>query len=56
LSSLVLVVYATRYGSTQEVAEAVAATLRECGHAEASISGEPGTVVPHASICAGAVG
>ena len=28
----VLVGYATRYGSTQEVAEAVAATLRECGH------------------------
>jgi menaquinone-dependent protoporphyrinogen oxidase len=27
----VLVGYATRYGSTQEVAEAVAATLRECG-------------------------
>jgi menaquinone-dependent protoporphyrinogen oxidase len=31
MSSLVLVGYATRYGSTQEVAEAVAATLRECG-------------------------
>jgi menaquinone-dependent protoporphyrinogen oxidase len=29
--STVLVGYATRYGSTQEVAEAVAATLRECG-------------------------
>jgi menaquinone-dependent protoporphyrinogen oxidase len=28
---LVLVGYATRYGSTQEVAEAIAATLRECG-------------------------
>jgi menaquinone-dependent protoporphyrinogen oxidase len=27
----ILVVYATRYGSTQEVAEQVAATLRECG-------------------------
>jgi menaquinone-dependent protoporphyrinogen oxidase len=27
----VLVAYATRYGSTQEVAEAVAAALRECG-------------------------
>jgi len=27
----VLVAYATRYGSTQEVAEALAATLRECG-------------------------
>ena len=26
----VLVAYASRYGSTQEVAEAVAATLREC--------------------------
>ena len=31
MSTLVLVGYATRYGSTQEVAEAVAATLRECG-------------------------
>jgi menaquinone-dependent protoporphyrinogen IX oxidase len=31
MSSLVLVGYATRYGSTQEVAEAVATTLRECG-------------------------
>ena len=31
MSSMVLVGYATRYGSTQQVAEAVAATLRECG-------------------------
>jgi menaquinone-dependent protoporphyrinogen oxidase len=31
VSTLVLVGYATRYGSTQEVAEAVAARLRECG-------------------------
>lgn len=31
MPSLVLVGYATRYGSTQEVAEAVATTLRECG-------------------------
>jgi menaquinone-dependent protoporphyrinogen oxidase len=31
MSASVLVAYATRYGSTQEVAEAVAATLRECG-------------------------
>jgi menaquinone-dependent protoporphyrinogen oxidase len=31
MSSTVLVGYATRYGSTQEVAEAIAATLRECG-------------------------
>lgn len=30
MPSLILVGYATRYGSTQEVAEAVAATLREC--------------------------
>ena len=29
----ILVAYATRYGSTEEVAEQVAATLRECGHA-----------------------
>jgi menaquinone-dependent protoporphyrinogen oxidase len=31
MSTMVLVGYATRYGSTQEVAEAVAAALRECG-------------------------
>jgi menaquinone-dependent protoporphyrinogen oxidase len=31
MSTLLLVGYATRYGSTQEVAEAVAATLREGG-------------------------
>lgn len=31
MSASVLVAYATRYGSTQEVAEAVAVTLRECG-------------------------
>jgi menaquinone-dependent protoporphyrinogen oxidase len=31
MSTLVLVAYATRHGSTQEVAEAVAATLRERG-------------------------
>lgn len=31
MSSLILVGYATRYGSTQEVAETVATTLRECG-------------------------
>jgi menaquinone-dependent protoporphyrinogen oxidase len=31
MSALVLVAYATRYGSTQQVAEAIAATLREGG-------------------------
>jgi menaquinone-dependent protoporphyrinogen oxidase len=31
MSTSILVAYATRYGSTQQVAEAVAATLRECG-------------------------
>jgi menaquinone-dependent protoporphyrinogen oxidase len=31
MSTSVLIGYATRYGSTQEVAEAVAATLREAG-------------------------
>jgi menaquinone-dependent protoporphyrinogen oxidase len=31
MSASVLVTYATRYGSTQEVAEDIAATLRECG-------------------------
>ena len=32
MATSVLLGYATGYGSTQEVAEAVAATLRECGH------------------------
>lgn len=31
MEARVLVAYATQYGSTQEVAEAIAATLRECG-------------------------
>ncbi len=31
MSSYVLVGYATSYGSTQQVAEAIGATLRECG-------------------------
>jgi menaquinone-dependent protoporphyrinogen oxidase len=31
MSESILVAYATRYGSTREVAEAIAATLRECG-------------------------
>jgi menaquinone-dependent protoporphyrinogen oxidase len=31
MSTKVLVAYSTRYGSTQEVAEAIAASLRECG-------------------------
>lgn len=31
MSASILVTYATKYGSTQEVAEVVAATLRECG-------------------------
>ena len=31
MSMSVLVGYATRYGSTREVADAIAATLRECG-------------------------
>ena len=33
MSTSILVGYATRYGSTQEVAEAIAATLREDGTA-----------------------
>jgi menaquinone-dependent protoporphyrinogen oxidase len=31
MSDTILIAYATRYGSTQEVAEKIAATLRECG-------------------------
>jgi menaquinone-dependent protoporphyrinogen oxidase len=31
MSETILVAYATRYGSTQEIAEAIAATLRESG-------------------------
>ncbi len=33
MAASILVAYATRYGSTQEVAEAVAAELGSCGHA-----------------------
>ncbi len=31
MSNSILVAYATRYGSTQQVAEAIATTLREAG-------------------------
>ncbi len=31
MSDSILVAYATRYGSTQDVAEQIAATLRKCG-------------------------
>ncbi len=37
MSASILVAYATRYGSTQEVAEAVASTLRERGGLEVAI-------------------
>jgi len=55
MSSSVLVGYATRYGSTQEVAEAVAATLRECGLAvDISLLREARTLAGYSAVVLGA--
>jgi menaquinone-dependent protoporphyrinogen oxidase len=55
LSSLFLVGYATRYGSTQEVAEKIAATLRECGlEAEIQPLRKVGSLVKYSGIVLGA--
>jgi len=54
LSALVLVAYATRYGSTQEVAEAVAATLRERGlEVELQSAGELRSVEEYQAVVLG---
>ena len=55
MSASVLVAYATRYGSTQEVAEAVAATLRERGlEVELQPMSEVRTLEGYAAIVLGA--
>ena len=54
LSALVLVAYATRHGSTQEVAEAVAATLRERGlEVELQSAGELRSVEEYQAVVLG---
>lgn len=55
MSTSVLVAYATRYGSTQEVAEAVAATLRERGlEVDIRSAREVGTVDRYGAVVLGA--
>jgi menaquinone-dependent protoporphyrinogen oxidase len=55
MSASVLVSYATRYGSTQEVAEAVTATLRECGLAvDIQLMQEVRTLTQYSTIVMGA--
>lgn len=55
MTSPVLVAYATRYGSTQEVAEAVAATLREGGlEADVRPMQEVRTLEGHRAVVLGA--
>jgi len=50
----VLVAYATKYGSTKEVAEAVAATLREQGaDAELKVAGDVGDVAGYSAVVFG---
>ena len=54
MSASVLVAYATRYGSTQEVAEAVAATLREGGlQVELQSAGEVRSVEEYQAVVLG---
>jgi menaquinone-dependent protoporphyrinogen oxidase len=55
MSTAVLVAYATRYGSTQEVAEAVAATLREGGlEVDLQPMREVGTLTGYSAVVLGA--
>lgn len=50
----ILVAYASRYGSTREVAESVAATLREQGlRVEVLPAGEVGTLDPYSGVVLG---
>ncbi len=51
----VLVAYATRYGSTQQVAETIAATLRECGLAVTiQTAGQARTLEAYSAVVLGA--
>jgi menaquinone-dependent protoporphyrinogen oxidase len=55
MSTTVLVAYATKYGSTQEVAEAIAETLRGCGLAvECHPAAKVGSVEGYAAVVLGA--
>jgi menaquinone-dependent protoporphyrinogen oxidase len=55
MSASVLVAYATSYGSTQEVAEAVAATLRDAGlEAEAQPAGKVRVLTDYTAVVLGA--
>jgi len=55
MTSPVLVAYATKAGSTREVAEVVARTLREHGlEADVRPAGEVGTLAPYAGVVLGA--
>jgi len=55
MASVVLVGYATRYGSTQEVAEAVAATLREGGlEVDLQLARAVRTLAGHSAVVLGA--
>jgi menaquinone-dependent protoporphyrinogen oxidase len=55
MSSSVLVGYATRYGSTREVAEAVAVSLRECGlEVEVHPLSEVSTLAGYSAVVLGA--
>ncbi len=55
MSRGVLMAYATRYGSTQEVAEAIAAELRECGFdVDVQPAGKVRTVAGYGAVVLGA--
>ena len=55
MTTKVLVAFATRYGSTQEVAEAVVATPRECGLAvDLQLLREERTLAGHSAVVLGA--
>jgi menaquinone-dependent protoporphyrinogen oxidase len=55
MSTRILVAFATRYGTTQEVAEAVAATLRETGvEVDLSLAREVRTLAGYAAVVLGA--
>jgi menaquinone-dependent protoporphyrinogen oxidase len=54
MSRPVLVAYATKHESTHEVADAVAARLRELGHeADVRPASEVGTLAPYGAVVIG---